>query len=88
MAIAALGAVAGHVFDGMMGPSATAVSFGVSPGELLGVATEARRVASTNSAFATVAAVASIACLLAALIAWFSQSSRKVSGRGDSAPVA
>mgnify|MGYP001557259439 CR=1 FL=1 len=77
MAVAALGAAAGLVFKGMMGVSAAMVSFGVSPDRMLDEATEAARVAATNSAFAVVATVASAACLLAALIAWFSQPSRK-----------
>jgi EmrB/QacA subfamily drug resistance transporter len=88
MAIAALGAAAALVFKGMMGASAATVSFGVLPGKLLDDATETARVAATNSAFATVAAIASAACLLAALIAWFSQPSRKTCGADDNTPMA
>jgi MFS family permease len=86
MAIAALGAVAGLVFEGMMGASAAMVSFGVSPDRLLDKTTEATRVAATNTAFAIVAAIASAACLLAASIAWFSQSSWKAGRMGENTP--
>jgi EmrB/QacA subfamily drug resistance transporter len=87
MAIAALGAVAGLVFEGMMGASAAMVSFGVPPDTILDETTETARVAATNTAFAIVAATASAACLLAALIAWFSQPSRKAPVTGESAPL-
>lgn len=87
MAIAALGAVAGLVFDGMMGEAAAKVSFGVSPGETLERATEATRVAATNTAFAIVAMIASAACLIAALIAWFSLPSWKSVRKAEKAPV-
>ena len=87
MAIAALGAVAGLIFEGLMGASPANVSFGVSPDATLDVATEAVRIAATNSAFAAVAMVASSACVLAALIAWFSQPSWKASRMEKDGPL-
>jgi EmrB/QacA subfamily drug resistance transporter len=85
IAIASLGAVAGLVFERMMGVSASAtVSFGVSPGVALGSAVETVRVGATNAAFAAVAMIASGACVLAALVAWFSQPSREAAEKTPS----
>jgi EmrB/QacA subfamily drug resistance transporter len=87
MAIAALGAVAGLIFEGSMRAPAGEASFGVSPDAALDAATEAARVAATNSAFAAVAMIASAACVLAALIAWFSQPSWKTGKMEKKAPL-
>jgi EmrB/QacA subfamily drug resistance transporter len=74
MAVAALGALAGVVFasivQGMAG-----VEFGARPTATLDVASESLRILATNRAFQAIAAASAVMCLLAAIVAWFTQPS-------------
>ena len=73
MAVAAMGALAGIVFSAVAGDRLPGMEFGGFGDGTLAVAEETLRVAATNRAFQAVAAVSSVMCFGAALIAWFTQ---------------
>ena len=75
LAVAALGALAGIVFDLAMGGSAGLAEFGARPDTMLDPAAEELRIAASNMALQAVVAVSGALCLLAALVAWFTQPS-------------
>lgn len=71
MAVAAMGALAGIVFSAVAGDRLPGMEFGGFGDGTLEVAEETLRIAATNRAFQAVAAVSSVMCFGAALIAWF-----------------
>lgn len=73
MAVAALGSVAGLVFDSVFGNAAPGVEFGAVVEGTLDPALESLRVSASNRAFQAIAAVAAVSCFAAALIAWATQ---------------
>lgn len=79
VSVAALGAVAGRVFDAhFAGHMAIGdPGFGVGPTHTLAPAIAQTRMAATNLAFQSVASVAAFFCLAAAAIAWWTQPSWK-----------
>jgi len=73
MAVAALGAVAGIVYNSGTSGSGVTVEFGALPGEILEPAAEAIRVEASIRAFQAVAAISSALCLAAAILGWITQ---------------
>lgn len=70
VAVAALGLVVSVVFERALGPAAELPIYFGLPGQDLGAADEARRLAATNAAFAAVAYVTAAFSLISAGVAW------------------
>jgi EmrB/QacA subfamily drug resistance transporter len=75
MAVAALGAVASVVFAATAGADLPGIEFGARVTAALDPQSEALRVAASNQAFQAIATIAAAMCVLAALVAWFTQPS-------------
>ncbi|TKT75214.1 MFS transporter [Aquamicrobium sp. LC103] len=75
LAVAALGAVAGIVFDRVFADAAPGIEFGVTLRNGLTPSVGMLRIQATNIAFQVIAAVSAAMCFLAAAIAWFTQPS-------------
>jgi EmrB/QacA subfamily drug resistance transporter len=75
MAVAALGAVAGLVFSGVLGAPVAGVEFGAAPQVPLAPETEALRVEATNRAFEVIAWVSAALCAASVAVAWGTQPS-------------
>lgn len=71
LAIAALGAVAGIVFNAQA--PGIAMEFGIAPMTPLDAELDGLRVAASNRAFQAIAAVSSLMCLAGAAVAWATQ---------------
>jgi MFS family permease len=75
MAVASLGAVASMAFASVAGANLPGIEFGTRITAALDRQSEALHIAASNHAFQVIAAIAAAMCLLAALIAWFTQPS-------------
>jgi hypothetical protein len=75
MAVAALGSVASVAFASVAGANLPGIEFGARMTAALDPQSESLRIAASNHAFQAIAAIAATMCLLAALIAWFTQPS-------------
>lgn len=70
VAVAAMGAVAAHGYATALGDASGAPGFGELPAQVLAPEVEAARVAASDAAFAAVAWVTALLCLLSAVTAW------------------
>lgn len=75
VAVAALGALAGIVYQAIVAGSPVAVEFGARPEAVLPPAAEALRVMGATRAFQSVAIVSSLLCFIAAGLGWATQPS-------------
>ena len=73
MAVAAMGALAGVVFSAVADGQLPGLEFGSLLDTTLAASDEALRVSASNRAFQAVAAISSVMCFGAALIAWLTQ---------------
>jgi len=71
IAVAAMGSLAAWVYARMTGNAAGMPGFGESPASGLAANIEAVRIAAGDSAFAAVAAITALLCVLSSLTAWF-----------------
>ncbi|MEP9373069.1 MFS transporter [Mesorhizobium sp. KR1-2] len=75
MAVAALGAVAGLVFSGVLGAPVAGVEFGAAPQSVLAPVIEALRVEATNRAFQAIAWASAALSAASVVVAWITQPS-------------
>ncbi|RUW83344.1 MFS transporter, partial [Mesorhizobium sp. M1E.F.Ca.ET.063.01.1.1] len=71
IAVAAMGSLAAFVYARSTGNPAGIPGFGEPPTSGLAADLDALRVTASDSAFAAVAAVTALLCLLSSIIAWF-----------------
>ncbi|MDG4880941.1 MFS transporter [Mesorhizobium sp. WSM4884] len=71
IAVAAMGSLAAFVYARSTGSPAGIPSFGEPPTSALAANLDALRIAASDSAFAAVAAVTALLCLLSSIVAWF-----------------
>ena len=71
IAVAAMGSLAAFVYARLTGNPAGIPGFGVPPTPGLAANLDALRIAASDSAFAAVAGVTALLCLLSSIVAWF-----------------
>jgi hypothetical protein len=71
IAVAAMGSMAAWVYARMTGNASGIPGFGEPPASGLAANLDAARVAASDSAFAAVAAITTLLCVLSSLTAWF-----------------
>jgi EmrB/QacA subfamily drug resistance transporter len=88
VAVAAMGAVAAYVYAVSVGsqPAQNLPGYGEPVAQPLAPAMEAVRLGASDSAFAAVAAITALLCVVSAIVAWFSVAGAPATARAQSAP--